>query len=109
MKKPRVFIGSSTEGLSIARAVEEHLVHETEPVLWTNDVFSPSSTTIESLEKSLDTVEFSVLVVTPDDMRSKRDLVSSVPRDNIVFELGLFMGKLGRNRTFIITDDRKCH
>ena len=71
MKKPRVFIGSSTEGLDLARAIEEHLVQDTEPVLWTNDVFSPSSTTIESLEETLDTVEYAVLIVTPDDVRTK--------------------------------------
>lgn len=105
MKKPRVFIGSSSEGESIAHAIEEHLVQETEPVLWTSDVFLPSSTNIESLENTLDTVEFSVLVVTPDDIRTKRDSVSRVPRDNVIFELGLFMGKLGRSRTFIVTDD----
>lgn len=102
MRKPRVFIGSSNEGLPVARALGKHLVDETEPVLWTNDVFAPSSTTIESLERVPDTVEFSVLVVTPDDLRTKREITAEVPRDNVVFELGLFMGKLGRERTFLV-------
>jgi len=102
MRKPRVFIGSSKEGLPVARAFEEHLALETEPILWTNDVFAPSSTIIESLEQVLDTVEFSVLVVTPDDLRTKREITAEVPRDNVVFELGLFMGRLGRNRTFLV-------
>lgn len=102
MRKPKVFIGSSKEGLPVARALEEYLVDETEPILWTNDVFAPSSTIIESLEQVLDTVEFSVLVVTPDDLRTKREITAEVPRDNVVFELGLFMGKLGRDRTFLV-------
>jgi hypothetical protein len=102
MRKPRVFIGSSKEGLPVAHTLEEHLVHETEPILWTNDVFAPSSTIIESLEQVLDTVEFSVLVVTPDDLRTKHEITAEVPRDNVVFELGLFMGRLGRDRTFLL-------
>jgi hypothetical protein len=108
MKKPRVFIGSSSEGLFLARAIEESLAQETEPVLWKNDVFLPSLTTIESLEKAIDTVEFAILVVTPDDVRTKRETAARVPRDNVVFELGLFMGRLGRDRAFIVTDEHGC-
>lgn len=72
MDKPRVFIGSSKEGLPVAEAVEVDLNDETEPVLWKR-VFDPSKTTIENLERNLDTVEFAVLVVTPDDCRTKRE------------------------------------
>ena len=101
MKKPRVFIGSSMEGLPVAKAVEVDLNDETEPVLWKR-VFDPSKTTIENLEQNLDTVEFAVLVVTPDDRRMKREKTTDVPRDNVVFELGLYMGRLGRDRTFLV-------
>ena len=94
MRKPRVFIGSSKEGLPVARALEEHLVLETEPILWTNDVFPPSSTTIESLEQVLDTVEFSVLVVTPDDLRTKHETTAEVPRDNVVLNRPIY-GQIG--------------
>ena len=101
MPKPRVFIGSSTEGLPVARAVEFNLKDEIEAVLWKN-VFDPSKTTIENLEQNLDTVEFAVLIITPDDLRTKRETTSEVPRDNVVFELGLYMGRLGRDRTFLV-------
>jgi len=101
MGKPRVFIGSSTEGLDVAKAVEVNLKEDAEPVLW-KDVFAPSLTTIENLENVVDQVEFAVLVVTPDDLREKNEKTGKVPRDNVVFEAGLFMGGLGRDRTFLV-------
>jgi hypothetical protein len=105
MPKPRVFIGSSPEGLSYARAVEEQLASEREPVLWANDVFALSRTTVESLEEALSTVEFAVLILTPDDAVTSRGVMTEAPRDNIVLELGLFMGRFGRERVFVIAPD----
>jgi hypothetical protein len=104
--KPRVFIGSSTEGLDVARAIELNLDQDCECVLWKSNVFEVSATFIESLEKALSEVEFAVLVVTPDDLRVKREETSKIPRDNIVFELGLFMGRLGRQRAFVVCDPK---
>jgi predicted nucleotide-binding protein len=40
-------------------------------------------------------------VLTPDDLVSKRDSTKNSPRDNVLFELGLFMGALGREKTYI--------
>jgi len=102
--KPRIFIGSSTEGADIARAIEVHLNVVCQCMLWQSNVFEVSATFIESLEKALDEVEFAVLVVTPDDLRVKRAETSNVPRDNVVFELGLFMGRLSRKRVFVVCD-----
>ena len=59
---------------------------------------------LESLEQELEKVEFAVLVITRDDTRTSRGREREVPRDNVVFELGLFMGKLGRRRAFAICD-----
>jgi hypothetical protein len=98
--KPRVFIGSSSEGLPAARALETQLTDTCEVSLW-KTVFAPSDTYIESLEKALETAEFAVLLVTPDDLRTKRDQTDQVPRDNVVFELGMFMGRIGRERVFV--------
>ena len=41
-------------------------------------------------------------MLTADDLLEKRDIIGRCPRDNVLFELGLFMGALGRNRTFIV-------
>ena len=70
--------------------------------IWTDDVFEASSFPIESLERELQRVDFAVLVLSPDDKVISRDIATDAPRDNIVFELGLFMGALGHNRTFLI-------
>jgi predicted nucleotide-binding protein with TIR-like domain len=102
--KPRVFIASSSEGLEVAENLNVRLSKDCETVPWHGSAFELSETYIASLEKALETVEFAVLVVTPDDLREKRGDQSRIPRDNVVFELGLFMGRLGRERTFIVCD-----
>jgi hypothetical protein len=104
--KPRVFIGSSSEGKEVAENLSIHLRDDCEPVLWHAGAFGVSETYIESLEKALQDVEFAVLVATPDDARNKRGTDSKIPRDNVIFELGLFMGKLARSRTFVVCDPK---
>ncbi|MFH0782326.1 MAG: nucleotide-binding protein [Pseudomonadota bacterium] len=102
MPKPSLFVGSSKEGLPFARAIRSRLMHDTEVTLWDEGFFSPGSTFIETLVNSLPRFDFAVLVLTPDDwVRSRNDETLS-PRDNVVFELGLFMGRLGRLRTFMV-------
>jgi len=48
--------------------------------------------------------EFAVLVLTPDDTVMSRGKKSGIPRDNVLFELELFAGGLGRERTFVVCD-----
>ncbi len=57
---------------------------------------------IESLERLLALSDFAVLVLTPDDRTSSRRVELLSPRDNVVFEIGLFFGRLGRKRCFLI-------
>jgi len=102
MSKPSLFVGSSTEGLPFARAIRTRLVHDAEVTLWYEGFFKPGSTFIETLVNSLPRFDFAVLVLTPDDWVRSRDDESLSPRDNVVFELGLFMGRLGRLRTFMV-------
>ena len=68
----------------------------------THGVFEASATTIESLEQLVKTVDFAVLVFSPDDRVFSREVESKAPRDNIIFELGLGIGALGRERSFIV-------
>ena len=100
--KVRVFIGSSTEGVDVADALETRLMSRgCDVTLWTEG-FDLSDTFMESLEEASELAEFAVMVLTPDDARTKRGADGQIPRDNVVFELGLFMGKLGRGRTFAV-------
>jgi CRP/FNR family cyclic AMP-dependent transcriptional regulator len=97
------FIGSTVEALPIAREIQAALGHDPfVGTVWTDSVFGASAVTIESLEKALEESDFACLVVTGDDVIRSRDHERNVPRDNVVFELGLFMGRLGRDRVFMV-------
>jgi predicted nucleotide-binding protein len=100
--KPRLFIGSSVEGKRIAESIQTALEHDVESVLWTQEVFAPSYTTMESLVDVAKTFDFAVIVMTADDILIKRGVEHKAPRDNLIFEVGLFTGMLGRARTFVI-------
>ena len=102
--RPVLFVGSSAEGLPMARALQQNLDHEAEVILWSQGVFGLSSGTLETLVDKARQFDFAVLVLTPDDLSLSRDVSAPSPRDNVVFELGLFMGALGRSRTFIVYD-----
>ncbi len=107
MEKIKLFIGSSVEGINVAFAIQDNLQYNAEITVWDQDVFNLSETSIESLIKILQTCDFGIFVFTPDDyikIRGKKDLVV---RDNVIFELGLFIGKLGRERCYIILPDNK--
>jgi predicted nucleotide-binding protein len=101
-KRPTVFIGSSSEGLPVAELVQLNLDYSCDCVIWSQGVFGLSEGTLESLVRAADRFDFAVLVLTPDDLVAKRNVTGQQPRDNVLFELGLFMGKLGRERTFIV-------
>ncbi len=102
---PVVFIGSSTERLAVARVLEKHLAESTgvETVLW-EDVFKPSKYGLESLSKAASRADFAVLLFSGDDFTRSRGHRQPSPRDNIVFEAGLFAGKLGHERTFVVCE-----
>jgi hypothetical protein len=104
MKRPRVFIGSSSEGLGVAEAIQVNLDHDCEVELWSQGVFGLSEGTLEALVDKAFGFDFAVLVLTPDDLVLSRDEVKPSPRDNVLLELGLFIGALGRKRTFIVYD-----
>ena len=100
--KPRVFIGSSAEGLSIAEAIQAGLEHEAECTVWNQHVFRPSATPIEGLVELSVSFDFAIIVLTADDLVTTRGSTANAPRDNLIFELGLFTGTLGRARTFLV-------
>jgi CRP/FNR family cyclic AMP-dependent transcriptional regulator len=100
---PILFIGSSSEQLPIAQALERAIPKTiAQTALWSKDVFEPSHFTIDDLDAQLRPADFSVLVLGADDKVLSRGVESDAPRDNVVFELGLFMGALSRFRTFLL-------
>lgn len=100
--KPRIFIGSSTERLELAYAIQESLEYDAQSTVWTQGIFKLSSSALDSLVSSLDGFDFAVFVFHPDDVTQIRDSRYETVRDNLIFELGLFIGKLGKDRVFFL-------
>lgn len=102
----RVFIGSSSEHLHAARYLQSELekLASCEATCWDQDIFELSSYSLDSLIRATSENDFAVLLATPDDTTTRRGDTATSPRDNVIFELGLFMGALGRERTFLVAD-----
>lgn len=101
--RPRVFIGSSVEGLPIARAHQQILEDEMRTEVWDQGtVFGLGDSTLEALERAVLSYDFGLFVFTPDDEMVVRGYKKTVARDNVVFELGLFVGKLTRRKAFAL-------
>jgi predicted nucleotide-binding protein len=93
--KLKVFIASSTQSLEYAYAVQSNLAG-IECTVWDQDVFELNGNVLDSLEKVLEIVDFGVFVFGNDDVIVKGGTKISVTRDNVIYELGLFTGRLGR-------------
>jgi CRP/FNR family cyclic AMP-dependent transcriptional regulator len=104
-ESPVLFIGScsSREGLEIARAFQAAFSHDPWITrIWTDGVFGAGKTPIESLAAQLSEIDFGLLVLTADDLVKVGALAAPSPRDNVLFELGLAIGALGRERAFCV-------
>lgn len=98
----RVFIGSSVEGRPVAEQLQAALDEFTEPNMWDQRVFVLSQDTLGGLIGASQAHDFAILVLTADDVQSSRGETDLVARDNVIFELGLFFGALGRDRVIVV-------
>jgi hypothetical protein len=108
MEKPRIFLGSSGKQTKLLQALTrglEDVVH-VEP--WMTS-FNPGTTTLERLIELTREVDFAAFVFAQDDWTTNTPTEAPLPapgqaspRDNVVFEAGLFGGVLGMRRTFIL-------
>ncbi|MDF2725382.1 MAG: nucleotide-binding protein [Paenibacillus sp.] len=101
-QKPNVFIGCSREAIDYARAVNAQLERFVQVNPWYAGTFGANAYTMEALEQELASNDFGVFIFAPDDVALIRGKYVFVTRDNTLFEMGLFWGRLGRKRVFAI-------
>lgn len=101
--RPRLFIGSTVEALSVAREVQAELDHEFQVTLWNQSLFNPGDRTWSRLvEMARSEFDFALLVFSADDAVESRGTATAAPRDNVLLEYGLFVGAVGPDRTFFL-------
>lgn len=101
--RPRVFLGSSVERLPVARAIQLALDHDDFDVQpWEDETFRPSHYAVPELVRALDRCDFGVFCLGDDDAVESRGRRAAAPRDNVIFEVGLFMGRLGHERVLLV-------
>lgn len=100
--KPKVFIGSSREAMDYVNAVQRALEYHADVNPWYAGVFTPGNYTVEDLEKQLTLNDFAIFICSPDDIINIRGKTYFISRDNTLFEMGLFWGRLKRARVFYL-------
>jgi hypothetical protein len=103
--KPRIFLGSSGKQAKLVQALTRGLSEVAEVEPWTS-VFNPGVSTLDRLVELTRQVDFAAFVFAQDDWTTNATDATATaqasPRDNVVFEAGLFGGALGMRRTFIL-------
>jgi hypothetical protein len=107
MGRPRIFLGSSGKQAKVVQALTRGLEDVAQVDPWTTS-FNPGTTTLERLVELAHEVDFAAFVFARDDWTTASPTAAAPengqdsPRDNVVFEAGLFGGVLGMRRTFIL-------
>ena len=104
-RRPNVTVLSANEGIEMARRLSKILEGRGRAVttVWDKDVFALGQTTLEAIKSAYERSDFAVFLLTADDPVYLRGRSEVTPRANLIFELGLFVGMLGLDRTFLVT------
>lgn len=100
--KQRIFIGSSVEGLNIAERIKDYFKDSYDCFVWTDDIFQYNEGFLETLVKSASLFDFGFMVFSADDISKIRGKEHETVRDNILFEYGLFLGRVGIDNAYIL-------
>lgn len=103
--KPRIFIGSSTEGLPAAKRIKAFFETDYDCFIWNDGVFQFNESFIDTLLKSASLFDFGFMVFSADDISKIRDKEYETARDNVLFEYGLFLGRVGLDRAYVLCED----
>ncbi len=104
--KPKIFIGSSTSGVPVAEKVKTNLSVIGDCFIWNEpNIWEPNRSTFENLLRMVSYFDFGVFVATADDLTLTNDKIVIEPRDNLILEMALFCGAMGRDKSFLLVED----
>lgn len=109
--KKEMFIGSSKENFDIAQRIKENIEEKCSDWLsiktWNDgDIFKNNNSTFDCLLDASIKFDYALFVASNDDITTSRGTTQYSARDNVIFEAGLFLGTLGKKRTFIVIDNK---
>jgi hypothetical protein len=109
MQKPQIFVGSSGANLTVARVVADGLEERGcgDVTIWNEGVFGVNDEILRRLLNEVKKFDFAVMVWAGDDVTQSKGKFQSSPRDNVIFECGLFMGAIGRDNVFVVVDNNE--
>ena len=102
MNKPRIFIGSSSESIQVARVLALALKDVAVSTVWDENFLKPNETTLNGLLRAVKEFDYAAVIWGPDDVTLSRAVALPSVRDNVMLETGLFVGGLGLDRVFVI-------
>jgi hypothetical protein len=103
VSKPRVFVASSRESLPLVNVLKRELAAIADVVSWDDPgVFRAGFAFLEELLRLSTEFQLGLFLYEKDDQVLSRGVTSLAPRDNVIFEHGLFMSRLGRHQAFAI-------
>jgi hypothetical protein len=104
--KPKIFIGSSGDGYPIAEHVRSILSIAGDCLVWKDPgVWEQNKSTFDNLLRMTGYFDFGVFVATKDDLTLTKGSLVEEPRDNVILEMALFLGALGRNKAFLLVEE----
>lgn len=99
-----VFLGYCSSSTSTAQRVKRYLVSLGATVLDWNEDFVPAGNILGEIQEAVRRTSAGVFLFTKDDKISPRSIMAS-PRDNVVFEAGVFAHAKGKDRVLIVREE----
>lgn len=108
MLKPSLFIGSSSETYDkgIVADFRNALTEFADVIIWKSlPEFDTGNSTTDALVRAANEYDFALLILAKDDAIKDRDGSARMcPRDNVILELGLFLGAIGPDRAMAVIE-----
>ena len=99
----RIFLGAASEHDRALLALASELKHYAQVESW-RTFFHEGVSTLETLRRAATEVDFAAFLWGTEDRTTSRRKATASPRDNVIYEAGLFAGYLGPERTLVVVD-----